>query len=88
MLNTINREKTRILAGFEEIRDTAFETGELEAEERQLNGEMNVAAELIQKCIGERRMCGSPSKTGWRFRQKPNRKYRLHFTGMWGVFLF
>ncbi|TGY86992.1 recombinase family protein [Petralouisia muris] len=52
-LNTINREKTRILAGFEEIRDTAFETGELEAEERQLNGEMNVAAELIQKCIGE-----------------------------------
>ena len=52
-LNTINREKTRILAGFEEIRDTAFETGELEAEARQLNGEMNVAAELIQKCIGE-----------------------------------
>lgn len=52
-LNTINREKTRILAGFEEIRDTAFETGELEAEERQLNGEMNVAAELIQKCIEE-----------------------------------
>ena len=52
-LNTINREKTRILAGFEEIRDTAFETGELEAETRQLNGEMNVAAELIQKCIGE-----------------------------------
>ena len=53
VLNTINREKTRILAGFEEIRDTAFETGELEAEARQLNGEMNVAAELIQKCIGE-----------------------------------
>ena len=46
-LNTINREKTRILAGFEEIRDTAFETGELEAEARQLNGEMNVVAELI-----------------------------------------
>ena len=52
-LNTINREKSHILAGFEEIRDTAFETGELEAEARQLNGEMNVAAELIQKCIGE-----------------------------------
>ena len=31
----------------------AFETGELEAEARQLNGEMNVAAELIQKYIGE-----------------------------------
>ena len=27
--------------------------GEMEAEARQLNGEMNVAAELIQKCIGE-----------------------------------
>lgn len=36
-----------------EVKDTAFETGELEAEARQLNGEMNVAAELIQKCIGE-----------------------------------
>lgn len=42
-----------ICAGFEEVRDTAFETGELEAEARQLNGEMNVAAKLIQKCIGE-----------------------------------
>ena len=26
---------------------------ELEVEARHLNGEMNVAAELIQKCIGE-----------------------------------
>ena len=52
-LNAINRQKTLILAGFEEIRDTAFETGELEAEAKQLNGEMNVVAELVQKCIDE-----------------------------------
>ena len=52
-LNIIGKEKDLICAGFEEVRDTAFETGELEAEARQLNGEMNVAAELIQKCIGE-----------------------------------
>ena len=52
-MNTIGKEKDLIIAGFEEVRDTAFETGELEAETRQLNGEMNVAAELIQKCIGE-----------------------------------
>jgi len=52
-LNTIGKEKDLIIAGFGEIKDTAFETGELETEARQLNGEMNVAAELIQKCIGE-----------------------------------
>lgn len=52
-LNTINRQKSIILAGFEEIRDTAFETGKLEAEAQQFNGEMNVAAELVQKCIDE-----------------------------------
>ena len=51
-LNIIGKEKDLILAGFGEVKDTAFETGELEAEARQLNGEMNVAAELIQKCIG------------------------------------
>lgn len=42
-----------ILAGFEEIRDTAFETAKLEAEAGRLNSEMNVAAELVQKCIDE-----------------------------------
>ncbi len=52
-LNIIGKEKDLILVGFGEVKDTAFETGELEAEARQLNGEMNVAAELIQKCIGE-----------------------------------
>ena len=52
-LNTIGKEKDLIIAGFGEVKDTAFETGELEAEAQQLNGDMNVAAELIQKCIGE-----------------------------------
>ena len=52
-LNSIGKEKDLILAGFGEVKDTAFETGELEAEARQLNGEMNVAAELMEKCISE-----------------------------------
>ena len=52
-LNIIGKEKELILAGFGEIRDTAFETGELEAEARQLNGEINVAAEPIQNVSGK-----------------------------------
>ena len=53
MCQLILTKSDLIIAGFGEVKDTAFETGELEAEARQLNGEMNVAAELIQKCIGE-----------------------------------
>ena len=52
-LNIIGKEKDLICAGFEEVRDTAFETGELEAEVRQLNREINMAAGLMQKCIRE-----------------------------------
>lgn len=52
-LNIINDEKETIIAEFEEIRDTTFQTGELEAEAERLNEEMNVTAELIQKCIDE-----------------------------------
>ena len=37
----------------EDVDKYILRSGELEAEARQLNGEMNVAAELIQKCIGE-----------------------------------
>lgn len=52
-LNIIGKEKALIFAGFEEIKDTAFETGTLEMEAGRLNEEMNVTAELIQKCIDE-----------------------------------
>lgn len=52
-LNILGSERDTILAGFEEIRDVAFQTGDLEAQETRLQEEMNVAAELIQKCIEE-----------------------------------
>lgn len=52
-LNIIGKEKNVIIAGFEEIKDTAFQTEALEAQAARLNEEMNVAAELIQKCIDE-----------------------------------
>ena len=40
-LNTINREKSRILAGFEEIRDTAFEIAVTYCLNRKRKGEKN-----------------------------------------------
>lgn len=52
-LNIIGKEKDVIIAGFEEIKDTAFQTEALEAQAARFNDEMNVAAELIQKCIDE-----------------------------------
>lgn len=52
-LNIICKEKSLIIAGFEEIKNTAFQTGELETKAAQISEEMNVAAELIQKCIDE-----------------------------------
>lgn len=52
-LNILCSERDTILAGFKEIRDVAFQTGDLEAQEARLQEEMNVAAELIQKCIEE-----------------------------------
>jgi DNA invertase Pin-like site-specific DNA recombinase len=52
-LNILCKERDLIIAGFEEIKDTAFLTDELEAEAGQQNGEMNVVAELIQNCIDE-----------------------------------
>ena len=50
-LNILGKERDLIIAGFEEIKDTAFLTDELEAEAGRQNGEMNVVAELIQNCI-------------------------------------
>ena len=52
-LNILAEERDLIIAGFEEIRDTAFSTEALEAEAEVLNGEVNTVAELIQKCIDE-----------------------------------
>ena len=52
-LNILCKERDLIIAGFEEIKDTAFSTDALEAEADALNGEVNTVAELIQKCIDE-----------------------------------
>ena len=52
-LNILGKERNLIVAGFEEIRTTAFSTEALEAEAEVLNSEINTVAELIQKCIDE-----------------------------------
>ena len=52
-LNILAKERELIIAGFEEIRDTAFSTEALEAEAEVLTSEVNTVAELIQKCIDE-----------------------------------
>ena len=52
-LNILGKERDLIIVGFEEIKDSAFLTDELEAEAGRLNGEMNAVAELMQKCIDE-----------------------------------
>ena len=52
-LNILCDDRDTIIADFEDIKDTAFRTEELEAQAEQFNQEMNVAAELIQKCIDE-----------------------------------
>ena len=52
-LNILAGERDIIIAGFEEIKDTAFSTEALEAEAEVLTGEMNTVADLMQKCIDE-----------------------------------
>ena len=51
--NILCKDKTLVISGFEEIRDTAFTTDTLESEAEVLNGEMNTVSDLIQKCIDE-----------------------------------
>ena len=52
-LNILSKERNIIIAGFKEIRDTAFSTEVLESKVDVLIGEVNTVAELIQKCIDE-----------------------------------
>lgn len=52
-LNILSKERDIIIAGFKEIRDTAFSTEVLESKVDVLIGEVNTVAELIQKCIDE-----------------------------------
>lgn len=52
-LNMLSKEKSLIISGFEDIRDTAFSTAELEAKAKGLSDEMNVVAELMEKAVYE-----------------------------------
>ena len=52
-LNIFCGEKDEITAAFEEMKEAAFRTDELEEERKRLQEEMNVVAELIQQCIAE-----------------------------------
>lgn len=52
-LSILEKERDTVIAGFEEIRDTAFSTDALEAETEVLTQEVNTVAELIEKCIDE-----------------------------------
>lgn len=52
-VNKFCREKDEIVATFEEIKDTAFQTDALEERKRSLLAELEVAAGLVQQCIEE-----------------------------------
>ena len=52
-LNSFCGERAEITAAFEEMKELAFGTDELDREKKHLQEEMNVVAELIQQCIAE-----------------------------------
>ena len=52
-LNSLCKERDVIIAGFEDIKETAFSTEALESKIEVLNDELNMSAEMIQKCIDE-----------------------------------
>lgn len=52
-LSILEKERDTVIAGFEEISDTAFSTDAFEAETEVLTQEVNTVAELIEKCIDE-----------------------------------
>ncbi len=51
--NAIFEEKDGIVEDYEAVKDTLFDTSELEAERLRLQEEMNVVAELIEQCVAE-----------------------------------
>lgn len=52
-LNILCLEKREIISGFKELEDEAFKTDELETQAVRLNEEMNLTAELVQKCVAK-----------------------------------
>ncbi|NBI87370.1 recombinase family protein, partial [Lachnospiraceae bacterium] len=51
--NAIFAEKDGVREDYDSIKDTLFNTSELEAERLRLQEEMNVVAELIEQCVAE-----------------------------------
>lgn len=52
-VNILCTEKDEVIANYEAIKETVFDTAALEEEKAALQEEMNVVAELIQQCINE-----------------------------------
>jgi len=52
-MNKLLTDRKEIIANFKEIRETLFDTTALETERSELQSELTVVAELIQKCIDE-----------------------------------
>ena len=52
-MNIIVTDKDALIADFETIKDTVFDTSALLQERAGLQAEMNVVAEQIEKCIAE-----------------------------------
>ena len=51
--NAVFAEKDGVREDYDSIKDTIFNTSELEAERLRLQEEMNVVAELIEQCVAE-----------------------------------
>ena len=51
--NAVFAEKDGVQEDYDSIKDTLFNTSELEAERLRLLVEMNVVAELIEQCVAE-----------------------------------
>ncbi len=52
-VNKLLSDKEEILGNFELIKDTVFDTTDLEKEQTQLQGELEIIAEMIQQAISE-----------------------------------
>ena len=50
-LNALNKDKSSIIAAFEEIKNTAFSTDELQEKETALTDELNIVSNMLNECI-------------------------------------
>ena len=52
-VNILFTEKDEIIANFQAIKDTLYDTAVLETERTELQEELNVVAEMVQQCVSE-----------------------------------